>query len=66
MIPLRLINPTVGLIPTIPDAFEGQTIEPFVSVPIAKTVRLIETATPEPELEPRVAGKDIGVFRLPI
>ena len=47
------MSPTVGFIPTIPLAFEGQIIEPLVSVPMAKTVRLAETATPEPELEPQ-------------
>ncbi len=46
MIPERLINPTVGLIPTMPHAEEGQTIEPFVSVPIATEQRFAETAVP--------------------
>src|SRR5215468_802855 len=53
MIPERLTNPTVGLIPTIPLVVAGQTIEPSVSVPIATLQRLAETATPEPELEPQ-------------
>src|SRR5262249_39405975 len=53
MIPERLTNPTVGLIPTIPFVVAGQTIEPSVSVPIATLQRLAETATPEPELEPQ-------------
>ena len=53
IMPDRLISPTVGLIPTIPFALDGQTIEPLVSVPIARTVRLAETATPEPELDPQ-------------
>ena len=52
IIPERLIKPTVGLIPTIPLALDGHTIEPLVSVPMAKTVRLADTATPEPELDP--------------
>lgn len=52
MIPARLINPTVGLIPTMPHAEEGQTMEPFVSVPIATEQRFEETAAPEPELDP--------------
>ena len=42
----------MGFIPTIPLLFEGHTIDPFVSVPIATMQRLAETATPEPELEP--------------
>src|SRR5215470_13905044 len=53
MIPERLTNPSVGLIPTIPFVVAGQTIEPSVSVPIATLQRLAETATPEPELEPQ-------------
>ena len=53
MIPVRLTSPTVGLIPTIPLAVEGQTMDPSVSVPMAAEQRLAETATPEPELEPQ-------------
>ena len=53
IIPERLISPTVGFIPTIPLLWEGQTMEPFVSVPMASTVRLAETATADPELEPQ-------------
>lgn len=53
MIPERLTKPTVGLIPTIPLLVEGQTMDPLVSVPMASRVRLAETATPEPELEPQ-------------
>ena len=51
--PARLTSPTVGLMPTIPQVAEGQTIEPSVSVPRAAAARLAETATPEPELEPQ-------------
>src|SRR6478752_9002235 len=46
--PARLVSPTVGLIPTTPFALAGQTIEPFVSVPIATAHRLAAGATPEP------------------
>ena len=53
MIPVLLINPSVGFIPTIPLALDGHMIETLVSVPIAKTVKLAETATPDPELEPQ-------------
>jgi len=35
MIPERLTNPTVGLIPTIPQMADGEQIDPFVSVPTA-------------------------------
>src|SRR5713226_2477284 len=50
--PWRLVIPTVGLIPTMPEAEDGLMIEPSVSVPSAATHRLAATATPEPELEP--------------
>src|SRR5215467_3537173 len=53
IIPARLIKPTVGLIPTIPFAEEGQTTDPSVSVPTAAAQRFAETATPDPELEPQ-------------
>src|SRR5215472_10049638 len=50
--PDRLTRPIVGLSPTIPQLFEGLTIEPSVSVPIASGASPAATATPEPELEP--------------
>src|SRR5439155_12258322 len=53
MIPARLIRPSVGLIPTIPFADDGQTIEPSVSDPTATAHRFAEVATPDPELEPQ-------------
>src|SRR5512138_2604790 len=53
IIPVLLNRPTVGFIPTIPLLLEGQTIDPFVSVPIATMQRFADTATPEPELEPQ-------------
>ena len=46
--PALLVNPTVGLIPTTPLALAGETIEPFVSVPIATAQKLAAGATPEP------------------
>ena len=52
MIPLRLHNPTVGLIPTTPLAEEGQTMEPLVSVPMASAEKFADTPAPEPELDP--------------
>jgi hypothetical protein len=42
----------VGLMPTMPVAPAGQTIEPSVSVPTATVARSADTATAEPELEP--------------
>src|SRR5437867_4643550 len=52
MIPDRLINPSVGLMPTIPFTDAGDKIEPSVSVPIATAQRFAATAAPEPELDP--------------
>src|SRR5215469_7011338 len=50
--PSLLTRPSVGLSPTIPQLFDGLTIEPSVSVPIASGASPAATATPEPELEP--------------
>src|SRR5690349_23862874 len=52
MIPLRLNNPNVGLIPTIPLVCDGQMIEPSVSVPTATDARFAAIAAPDPEEEP--------------
>src|SRR5882724_11489760 len=52
MIPLPLMSPTVGLMPTSPLTEEGETMDPSVSVPIAAAQRLAAAAAPEPELEP--------------
>ena len=51
-IPCRLTRPSVGLMPTTPQALAGHTIEPSVSVPTAIGARPAATATPEPELDP--------------
>ena len=53
MMPARLIKPTVGLMPTMPLAEDGQTTEPSVSVPTATAHRFAAIAAPEPELEPQ-------------
>src|SRR2546428_9919181 len=50
--PLRLSSPSVGLMPTSELLFEGGTIEPAVSVPIAAAARFAATALPDPELDP--------------
>ena len=52
IIPVRLTRPTVGLTPTIPQAWEGEMIEPSVSLPTANGARPAATAAPEPEEEP--------------
>src|SRR5215211_4776943 len=62
MTPLRLINPSVGLIPTIPLVCDGQMIEPSVSVPTAAAQKLAATAAPDPEEEPQaVRSKAYGL-----
>jgi hypothetical protein len=53
MMRLRLTSPTVGFIPTTPLELAGQTMDPFVSVPMAAPQRLAEAAAPEPELDPQ-------------
>ncbi len=50
--PLRLTRPAVGLIPTTPQALDGETIEPSVSVPTASGARPAETPAADPELDP--------------
>ena len=51
-IPVLLTSPTVGLMPTRPLTFDGETIDPSVSVPTPTAARFAATATPVPELEP--------------
>ena len=53
IIPLRLSNPTVGLIPTKPLALAGHVIDPLVSVPMVNMARFADAATPEPALDPQ-------------
>ena len=50
--PRRLTSPSVGLMPTIPQALAGQTIEPSVSVPTASGASPAATAAADPELDP--------------
>src|SRR5436305_5472731 len=52
MMPVRLTSPTVGFNPTSPQLFDGETIDPSVSVPTPMAHRLAATAAPVPELEP--------------
>ena len=53
MIPARLMRPRVGLIPTIPLAEDGHTIDPSVSLPTATVHKFAEVAAPGPELDPQ-------------
>ena len=41
--------------PTVPFIWEGQMMEPSVSVPTARAQRLADTATAEPELLPQTS-----------
>jgi hypothetical protein len=50
--PVRLISPTVGLMPTSPFAPDGHTIDPSVSVPTPMAARFAAIAAPVPELDP--------------
>jgi hypothetical protein len=52
IIPDRLTNPSVGLMPTTPFADAGHTIEPSVSEPTVTAQRFAATAAPDPELDP--------------
>src|SRR6266581_7659532 len=63
MMPARLTRPSVGLMPTIPFAEDGQTTDPSVSEPIATAHRLAATAAPEPELEPHGLRSSAYGFR---
>ena len=51
-IPVRLIRPTVGLMPTQELAADGLRIEPDVSVPTVSGASPAAAATPGPALEP--------------
>jgi hypothetical protein len=50
--PDRLINPTVGLMPTIALTVDGPLIDPFVSEPMETAHKLAAVAAPEPLLDP--------------
>ena len=51
--PPRLTSPTVGLIPTTPLTFAGQTMLPSVSLPRDTAVKFPAAAAADPELEPQ-------------
>lgn len=52
MTPDRLVNPTVGLIPTTELSDDGQRMEPSVSDPSVTAAMLAAAATPGPALDP--------------
>ena len=64
--PARLTRPIVGLIPTIPFAPDGHTIEPSVSVPMPTVAR--SAATADARARARAAGvavEHVGLFVWP-
>ena len=50
--PVRGTRPKVGRKPVVPHSVEGETIEPSVSLPIAKGKRPAETDEADPADEP--------------
>src|SRR5712671_5578410 len=52
--PFRLTRPNVGRSPLTPQNAAGHTIEPQVSVPMAKPASPAATMAPEPEDDPQV------------
>src|SRR5580692_12356832 len=50
--PARLTSPRVGLTPTTPQALDGETIDPSVSVPTASGAKPADSPAAEPELDP--------------
>ena len=50
--PVRLTRPRVGLIPTTPQALDGETIDPSVSVPTARGAKPADRPAADPELDP--------------
>src|SRR5690349_15632337 len=64
--PMRLMSPSVGLIPTNEFALDGQTTDPSVSVPMPIAARLAAIAAPVPELEPHgLRSSTYGFFVWP-
>jgi hypothetical protein len=53
MTPDRLVNPTVGLIPTTEVTEAGQSIDPVVSVPSVTAAMFAVAAIAEPVLDPQ-------------
>src|SRR5260370_32218302 len=64
--PVRLVRPTVGLMPTTLLTLPGQTMLPSVSEPIDTAVKLADTAAAEPELEPQaLRSSEYGLWLNP-
>src|SRR3954453_14125565 len=66
MMPARLTRPSVGLIPTSPDADDGQTTEPSLPFPMPTAARFAAIADPVPELDPQaLRSSTYGFFVSP-
>jgi hypothetical protein len=63
MVPYRLTRPSVGLMPTTPQAAAGRRTEPPVSEPSAPNARAAATAAPDPDEEPPVMWSGFHGFR---
>src|SRR5579884_3158833 len=64
--PPRLVNPTVGLIPTTPFTFAGHTMLPSVSLPSETAVKFADVAAADPELDPQaLRSREYGLCTSP-
>src|ERR1700733_16156217 len=64
--PVLLTRPAVGLMPTTPQALDGETIEPSVSVPPASGASPAATPAADPDLDPdRLLSSTYGVWARP-
>src|SRR3954468_17035204 len=64
--PVRLMSPSVGLMPTSPLAADGHTIDPSVSVPTPMVARFAAIAAAVPELDPHgLRSRAYGFFTCP-
>ena len=67
MAPPRPTRPKVGRKPETPQNADGQTIEPQVSVPMAKAASAAATIAPEPLDDPQVQQLVFqGFFAAPV
>src|SRR2546425_645616 len=63
--PVRLVRPTVGLMPTTLLTLAGQTMLPSVSVPTLTAAKLADTAAAEPVLEPQeLRSSEYGLWEI--
>ena len=60
--PARLVNPTVGLIPTTEFSDAGQSMEPSLSVPSVTATMFAAAAIAEPPLDPHGSAESTYGF----